>query len=567
MSPVPTTEGAVASRPAVEVSGAPLDPAVAGALRSTVVDTDASGPDACRLTFDDPARKVLAASRVALGGPLTVAAGRVGDDAGDVLFDGIVYALGFEHDDRGAFTVVTAYDRSYSLYSGVHTATYLNVTDADLVGLVAQAVGLQTGPVEPTPVLHEHVAQVNETYHEFLSRRAAEVGCHVRVVGRELQLLRATSSDDAPAPGDLGAQDRLQLVPGDNVRRLDVRVSGAQQVATVEVRGWDHSNQRALVSTAGASTRTATLTDTPATVAEAFGGPTLVRSDLPLTTAAECEAVATATAERIGGTSVHAEGVAYGDPRIRAGAAVSLGGTGGRFDGKVTVTRARHTWDGSGYRTSFVASGANDRSVLGLVGGRRQVTAPSLGGVVVGVVTNLDDPDSIGRVKVRLPWLHDDFETDWARVVHLGAGKERGLLLTPEVDDEVLVAFERGDARRPYVIGGLYNGRDAPPQDVVDSSGAVRKRLWRSRTGHEIVLDDTGGAEQVTIGTGNGEVTVVLDGANRSVTVSSSGDVSVSAGGNLTLEASGDASVRAGGSLTLEASSDVTVKGSVIKLN
>ena len=62
-------------------------------------------------------------------------------------------------------------------------------------------------------------------------------------------------------------------------------------------------------------------------------------------------------------------------------------------------------------------------------------------GVTVGVVTNNQDPDGLGRVKVRFPWLSDDDESFWARVVTPMAGNGRGLYLLPEVDDEVLVAF------------------------------------------------------------------------------------------------------------------------------
>jgi uncharacterized protein involved in type VI secretion and phage assembly len=84
-------------------------------------------------------------------------------------------------------------------------------------------------------------------------------------------------------------------------------------------------------------------------------------------------------------------------------------------------------------------------------------------GVVIGIVTNNKDPDGLGRVKLRFPWLSGSTESDWARVATPMAGNGRGLYFLPEVDDEVLVLFERGDVRFPFVIGALWNGKDQAP--------------------------------------------------------------------------------------------------------
>ncbi len=101
-------------------------------------------------------------------------------------------------------------------------------------------------------------------------------------------------------------------------------------------------------------------------------------------------------------------------------------------------------------------------------------------GVVIAQVSDTQDPEKAGRVKLTFPWLSADYVSDWARTVQLGAGKDRGWTVLPEVGDEVLVAFEQGDFSRPTVLGGLYNGVDtmaAGPADLIDSSsGAVNRR-------------------------------------------------------------------------------------------
>lgn len=135
-------------------------------------------------------------------------------------------------------------------------------------------------------------------------------------------------------------------------------------------------------------------------------------------------------------------------------------------------------------------------------------------GVATAVVTNTGDPGELGRVKVRYPWLDDDAESPWARVVTPMAGASRGMVFRPEVGDEVLVAFEHGDVRFPFVMGSLWNATDPPPDHGSDADN--HKRVIRSRSGHEITLDDTPGAEKVII---------VDQSASHRIELSSSGVV------------------------------------------
>lgn len=118
-------------------------------------------------------------------------------------------------------------------------------------------------------------------------------------------------------------------------------------------------------------------------------------------------------------------------------------------------------------------------------------------GVVVGIVTNNKDPDSLGRVKVKIPRISGEDESNWARVISFMAGKDYGAFYLPEVDDEVLVSFEHGDINIPYVIGSLWNGKDKPP--LTNEDGKNNLRVIKSRSGHIIRLDDTDGQEKIEI--------------------------------------------------------------------
>ena len=125
------------------------------------------------------------------------------------------------------------------------------------------------------------------------------------------------------------------------------------------------------------------------------------------------------------------------------------------------------------------------------------VTDNRLAGVVVAQVSDVNDPQGHGRVRLTYPWLSDTYVSDWARTVQPGAGKDRGAVIVSEVGDEVLAAFELGDIRRPYVVGGLYNGVDTPkagPTDIVDSgSGEINRRSFVSRRGHRLDFLDQAG--------------------------------------------------------------------------
>ena len=139
---------------------------------------------------------------------------------------------------------------------------------------------------------------------------------------------------------------------------------------------------------------------------------------------------------------------------------------------------------------------------------------------MIGVVTDNLDPTNIGRVKVKIPSLSPDTTTNWARVVSPGGGPDRGIEFLPEVNDEVLIGFEMGDVRYPYVLGGLWNGVDAPPKGSSDliSGGKVQKRVIRSRNGNVITLDDTDGAGGITVEDKNGNK-VTLDSALNNLTI------------------------------------------------
>jgi uncharacterized protein involved in type VI secretion and phage assembly len=169
-------------------------------------------------------------------------------------------------------------------------------------------------------------------------------------------------------------------------------------------------------------------------------------------------------------------------------------------------------------------------------------------GVYPAIVTDVKDPDGQGRIKVRLPWSPDSdgsgYEV-WARLATLMAGDGRGSWFVPDVNDEVLAAFEAGDPRRPYVLGAMWNGADGPPESM-DGAGRNNLRVIRSRRGHQIRLDDTDGQETLIVETPGGQRVTMRDVPGSVEIVDSNGNsarfeaagVTVTAAAKVTVTAS-----------------------------
>jgi uncharacterized protein involved in type VI secretion and phage assembly len=196
-------------------------------------------------------------------------------------------------------------------------------------------------------------------------------------------------------------------------------------------------------------------------------------------------------------------------------------------------------------------------------------------GVAIGVVTNIKDPDALGRVKLALPWLAPDLETDWARVAMPMAGAGFGTWFVPDVNSEVLVAFEHGSLEAPFVLGVLWNGKDKPPE-TMDSRGANDVRTVRSRSGHVVRLVDSQGGEKIEIIDKAQKNSIVIDTAKNSVTISAASDIVLrSTGGKVTISGKAGVEVVSDSELKLtarakselSASGPLVLKGGVVNIN
>jgi uncharacterized protein involved in type VI secretion and phage assembly len=558
----------------VEVGDKALRPELATLLTDAWVEDSRALPDMFVLRFRDPARTVLERSGIAIGTAVTVKV-QAGDAPGpQELVSGEVTSLTLDLDGAGTVTEVRGYDPSHRLFRGRTVAAYADMSVADVVRKVAQRANLQVAEVTATsePPQDSQIMQAGESDWDFLSRLADATGSELSVVDKKLHFVGPTDAAGAPGATAKAHRHPLVLEAGQNLLALRAGITAAEQVDHVEVRGWDYLAKQAVTATAPARTTHAELADiTPQQLAGRFGAPALLATDVPYRTRAQAQAAASAIAAEVAAGFAELDGLARGNPALRAGTPVALTGVGRPFEGRYTLSTTRHVFrEDTGYTVAFTVSGRAERSLHGLAtgGGARRVPG---GGVAPAVVTDVRDPRGMGRVKVSLPWLSDDYTSSWARTVQIGAGADRGALILPEVGDEVLVGFEQGDPASPYVLGGLYNGRDAPAHsdtEVVDgNSGQVNARRLVSRTGHVLELvESAGGSDGVRIATGDGACVLTLDKQGTRVTVHSDGTVRIEGSRGVAVDAGTGALELTGTDVKITATSGVTVRGAQVSV-
>lgn len=356
-----------ALRPRVEIDGTALSAELEVLLEQVVVDDHLHTPDMFEVTLRDAELKVLSQAKLKIGSKVKVSAPPLGGTAPDVLISGEVTAFEGEYDSAGSRAIVRGYDASHRLHMGRISKTFVNVKYSDIAQQVAKDHDLEPGTIADSKTVLDHVFQHNLTDWEFLGNLAAKIGFEVAVSDDKLHFRKPTESSDAPGQGDYHSSNPLQLVFGQDLIAFYPRVSSAGQVKEVRVRGWDPINKQSLIGSAQAGTSSASLPTSPADLAAAYGNRIFTLVDRTLTNQSAIDAAALAARDQIGSSAGEAEGIARGNPKLKAGQAVSVSAVSKEFVGSYTLTHTRHMFDAHGYRTFFTISGGQDRSLFGLV--------------------------------------------------------------------------------------------------------------------------------------------------------------------------------------------------------
>jgi len=478
--------------------------------------------------------------------------------------------------------VISGYDKSHRLHRGKKTRVFVQMSDSAIVQKIASECKL-TNDIDRTSPNHEHVFQDYQTDMEFIQDRARRNGYFAYVDADGKLIFKKQPR----------TRGKVALEWSKNLIDLQIRKSTAEQVGEVNVHGWDPKTKKEILGKAKSPEGTPVVGGRSQDGGKAAKSAHRVQSvehvnNLPVQDVKEANAIAQSTLNEKGNAFLQAEGTCLGDPEVQAGANVEIKGVGKNFSGTYLVTRAIHRYGRDGYTTRFEISGYRANTL-----GELLTSNNGSGGygVVVAKVTNTKDPENLARVKVQYPTISDQLESNWASLVNPMAGPGRGFQFIPEVNDQVLVAFEYNDFNKPYILGALWNGTDKPPvpsQDAVNDDG-VNKRVIKTRYGHTITLDDTKEAEQISIASKSGHTitlddkkgeekisvidktkknSIFIDSKANTLTIKADGNINIETpkdvmikGNNINLEANANAKVKANSNLDLEATSKATVKG------
>lgn len=448
-------------------------------------------------------------------------------------------------------------------------ATYLDMTDGDVIGQLFSDAGL-SATVAATTVSHKHLVQYDSTDWDFLVTRAQACGQLVLTRGADLET-RAPALSGAPV---------ATLAFGATLMELDAEIDARAQTKAVKTLTWNAADQAVHSLDASPPSFTGPGNLAADDLADALGVDAL---DLRHAMLPDDEASAAAAARfiqaRVGKVSGRAMCAGLG--QVRPGDVVELAGVGDRFNGQVLVTGVRHEMDSSqGWRTHLQFGGSDDDPA------RRQrlEASPSstllapVHGLQIGIVTDNEDPDGEFRVRLRLPLIDPAGDGVWARVACADAGGDRGLMIRPEIGDEVVVGFFDDDPRSPVLLGMLHSSAHAAP---LTPSNDNDEKTFKSRSGiqvlindkdtvitlstpagHQFVLDDKDGSVLLKDKNGN---SIKLDSAG--IAIESKADFKLSASQGVELKAG--TQLKAEGSAGIEVSSSGTakLKGALVQIN
>ena len=469
----------------ITADGRPLPADLYGLLSLVRVEESVQLPDYFAVHFDDPHFELFDKDMFTLGTRMEIAFRAEGDPV--LVTSGELTTISMEPGRGGRHELVLAgLDLTHRMARAPKSRSFQSVTDGDVASRIAGEYGLEPD-VDSTGEVHEYLLQVAETDYAFLRRRAARIGFDFWISEKTFHFKKGPRATGSPPPLRWGA----------NLKGFSVRFASGERCDEVQVRGWDPLAKKPIV---GRASEGELGTDAPAgdemhaAAKRAFGRVQRSAGYFPVADQAQADALAQAFLLRSSGAEVVLRGEASGDPLLAAGAMVKVEGVGTRLAGSYRVTSVEHLYGaGRPYVTRIVCGGKEPAGIADLLVGGQNATngaSKSWGGLVVGIVTNNNDPEKLGRIKVTFPTLSAEDESAWARVATLGGGPKRGMQWLPEVDDEVLVGFEHDDQTRPIVLGGMWNRTDAVPLQTAVANGKVNERGLVTRIDSRLLFTD-----------------------------------------------------------------------------
>ena len=472
---------------------------------------------------------------------------------------------------------VRGYDPSHRMTRAQKTRAFGDGTAPmmlkDIISKIASENGM-TPSVDPSlaSISYPYLLQYNQTDWQFLEQHARMLGCQMYVQNRVFYFVN-TNKPRSLSP--------VLLDWGKDLSRFEPRVTLMGQVSQNQVLEWNPDTGQALqisLPVSSVSLRPqiqAVVTNggnAGAALQKTFGAALSAEVTEGGVSTTQMQRMADANLAERENNFVRGEGFCNrGNPSIQAGSLVQINSIGTMFSGTYFVTKAVHQWRSGEYTVAFSVAGSQSNSVYGLLRPKAEQADGRIYGMLPAVVTSNQDPQQMGRVKVSFPWMPlnngAQCSSGWVRVASPGGGNDAGLCFIPEVNEEVLVAFEQGNPNAGYVVGRLWSKKFKPPiTPAAFKGGKVLHRLIRSSTGLTLLFDDSQGAEKVVLQDKAGTTSITLDATKGILTLKSKGDFVIEAGGKVKIKSKLDFAAETDTSIALTAKMEAVLKNQANQL-
>ncbi len=506
--------------------------------------------------FDDPGKYTkFLGSNISLNIRPT---GGIVDDSRALEFIGIVTDVQIDNSIDGLNTVfLRASSPTVTMDGAAKNAHYHEKSASDIIGAIVGNYPITLGKLEKTSAKFKFDTQYRESDFDYIMRLATGSGMFAYYTGRDFNL--------SPAHSD----NTVELVWRENLGAFKVGLGTAPMEFKSNV--YNYEQKKTYSQDSKSVSEQAALSDisrvSPEASKKIYKNSGFSTAPKTVEDAKSLDKTLQNERRKAMGSMIRCTGQSI-VPEVVTGSCVKIGGM-DKLDGQYWVAGVRHIFDESGkYHNTFVCSpldiaypvkkeikkdlnaGEQAPEQISSIEAVSETKKKPAVGVNVARVVDLNDPESLGRIKISYPWL-DSEQTAWVRLMVPHAGKDRGWYVLPELEDEVLVAYEHGSSDHPVILGCLYNKENSPMQEAVSDENDVK--MFMTRSGNKITFNDKDGSEQILISQKDGKNQIVLDMSGPSISITTEGDVSVK-GANINIEAEQGISLKAGGDIKLEGS-------------
>ena len=485
-----------------------------------------------------------------------------------MTFNGVIGNVKFKNSIDELFVItITAYSPTILMDGAPKNAFYYDQKGSDIIGSIIGGYPITRGKTDTSGGTMKYCVQYRESDYDFIMRLASDAGMFAHYDGREFRVVKANSDETVKLsfPYNLGS---FSLNLGTRAHEYNTVVYNYAQKKNYSQDSKSVAQQSALSETSKLSVKASQ---------DMFKKSGFTQQASVIEDAQSLDKALTVKRSQAMGQMIEAKGQS-GNPTVLPGHCIKIENM-GRINGTYWVTRVQHVYEAGAYYNTF------ECVPIDIACPPAKSSRPSITNMQMAEVIDNNDPDTLGRIKVKFPWL-DSEETPWIRFMSPYAGQERGWYALPEIGDEVLVGYEQGAPDLPIALGALYNNVNKPEGSVVDPDNNVK--AFMTRSGNKIVLTDKEGEEKIEIVTKDGKNLITMqtggpttiegegainikaggdisiEGAN--ISLDSQGEVKIKAGTNAKFEAGINSEIKAGAQLQIQGMT-VAVKGTPIQLN